>query len=231
MTIKRYSLKMDISRGAKVPQEHPHGDLLQVFEIEAATGHHIDYIIKMLSNPLQQIDLGKTPLSNSPGQPKSGDTALVSAPGYEQLVQVLRDAHDQAAYGKGKERHANNLPFHKQRMQQISEMLNSPDGMTYQVMKKVTEGLAMPELDRKVTELLGAINYLAGIVIFLRNRDGVKVDEPVVAAEATPDWLVGKGWVPTEHGTWELDRLRRKKVISHSFADAVSFQLHIDDSL
>lgn len=90
---------------------------------------------------------------------------------YHSLTRVLQRAHDQAAYGKGKERHANDLPFEKQRMQTISRLLDSPDGMAYQVVKKVTEGLTLPERERQVAELLGAINYLAGIVVFLESKD------------------------------------------------------------
>lgn len=88
--------------------------------------------------------------------------------GYEKLVAVFQAAHDQAAHGKGKERHANGLPFHKQRMQSISKLLDSPDGMAYQVVKKMTEGLQFEDHQQREKELLGAINYLAGIVIFFR---------------------------------------------------------------
>lgn len=93
------------------------------------------------------------------------------APGYERLHAVYQDAHHQAAYGKGNERHANDLPFHKQRMQTISQGLNSPDGMAYQVIKKLQEGLQMEDPGARRRELLGALNYLAGIVIFLDDRE------------------------------------------------------------
>lgn len=91
-------------------------------------------------------------------------------PGYERLHAVFRDAHDQAAIGKGDERHANNLPFDEQRMQTISQGLGSPDGMAYQVIKKIQEGLQMNDHARTRAELLGALNYLAGIVIFLDDK-------------------------------------------------------------
>lgn len=96
--------------------------------------------------------------------------SLTATPGYERLVAVLKAAHDQAAMGKGADRHANGLPFHKQRMQQISVLLDSPYGMAYQVAKKVAEGLDLPTHDRQVAELYGAINYIAGIVIFLEDK-------------------------------------------------------------
>lgn len=96
-----------------------------------------------------------------------------AVPGYEMLVAVLQDAHDQAAIGKGDERHANGLPFHEQRMQQISTQLDSDKGMAFQVCKKISEGLQFDDHQRREAELLGAINYLAGIVIYHRNRQPV----------------------------------------------------------
>lgn len=104
--------------------------------------------------------------------PSTDTQALVPTPGYERLVAVLKAAHDQAAMGKGADRHANGLPFHKQRMQQISVLLDSPDGMAYQVAKKVAEGLDLPTHERQLAELYGAINYIAGIVIFLEDKEG-----------------------------------------------------------
>ena len=106
-----------------------------------------------------------------------------AVPGYEMLVAVLQDAHDQAAIGKGDERHANGLPFHEQRMQQISTQLDSDKGMAFQVCKKMTEGLQFDDDARREAELLGAINYLAGIVIYHRLRQPV-----TVTAAVEPNW-------------------------------------------
>ena len=110
--------------------------------------------------------------------------ALIAAPGYEQLVSILKAAHEQAAGGKGAERHGNGLPFGVQPMQTISFLLHSSQGMFYQAIKKVQE--ANSQLDRaKLTgdltavtlakafaerEVLGAINYLAGALIFERSH-------------------------------------------------------------
>ena len=107
------------------------------------------------------------------------ERALRSAPGYEQLVEVFTAAHDQAAYGKGKERHANDLPFHEQRMQTISDLVGSPDGMLYQLVKKTTEGLQFDNPEKREHELLGALNYLAGIVIWLRRHETIADQERV----------------------------------------------------
>lgn len=98
------------------------------------------------------------------------DTRFTGDTGYERLAKVLQDAHDHAARGKGADRHAKDLPFDKQRMQAISHLIDSPDGMAYQVCKKVVEGLGLPTLARQKAELWGAINYLAGIVIFLEDK-------------------------------------------------------------
>lgn len=106
--------------------------------------------------------------------------------GYESLADVLQAAYDQAAYGKGAERHACGNAFEDQRMQTISDLLDSPDGMVYQLIKKTTEGLGFAEHDRREKELLGAIVYLAGIVVWYRRKhEGLPtkdyLPEPVLA--------------------------------------------------
>lgn len=92
-------------------------------------------------------------------------------PGYEKLAGVLRRAYAQAAAGKGKERHAGSRPYHEQPMQQVSQLLGSERGMAFQAIKKIREGLGLSGVDRKVSEILGAINYLAGIVIYLEGAE------------------------------------------------------------
>ncbi|HFV9797667.1 TPA: hypothetical protein ACIAOQ_001181 [Salmonella enterica subsp. enterica serovar 6,7:-:-] len=89
---------------------------------------------------------------------------------YSELVKVLHDALTQAAYGKGRERHANDLPFSQQPMNAISDLIDSPLGLVYQVCKKVVEGVNLPTHDQRVRELLGVINYTAGIVIWLNRH-------------------------------------------------------------
>lgn len=89
-------------------------------------------------------------------------------PGYEELASVLEAALEQAQSGKGHERHAYNLAFTHQRMQTISELLGSERGMAFQAIKKLTEGLDFDDPDRSEHELLGAINYIAGIIVRYR---------------------------------------------------------------
>ena len=95
--------------------------------------------------------------------------------GYEQLESILNEALEQAAAGKGKERHATGQTFEDQPMQLISKLLGDNHGLAFQAIKKVQESLRLTD-DRAIRELLGAINYIAGMVIFLRE-----------AAKSTPN--------------------------------------------
>lgn len=84
-------------------------------------------------------------------------------PGYERLADVLHRAYQQAAVGKGKERHAQGEPFHEQVMQTGAQRFGV-GALLFQAFKKSEESQRLP-VDRGVAELLGAINYLAGAVI------------------------------------------------------------------
>lgn len=90
---------------------------------------------------------------------------------YASLRNVLDRAFDQAVSGKGADRHANGLPFDQQPMQTISDSLGSPAGMLFQAAKKAQESQRLPQ-DAAVRELLGAINYLAGAVVWLERHHG-----------------------------------------------------------
>jgi hypothetical protein len=103
----------------------------------------------------------------------------LNEPGYESLAQVLRRAFDQASNGKGHDRHANQLPFHKQPMQVIAGQVG-PGFLTGQAIKKIQESQRLPE-GRDTHELLGAINYLAGVVIFLESQRHAANDAMVQA--------------------------------------------------
>lgn len=90
---------------------------------------------------------------------------------YRGLYSVLMDALDQACNGKGKERHANDKPFEEQPMQTFSDALGSPQGLGFQVMKKTAEAMGMDEPERQIRELLGAINYAAGMIIWINRNN------------------------------------------------------------
>lgn len=96
--------------------------------------------------------------------------------GYETLEEVLKDALKQAAIGKGRTRHANNRPFTQQPMQDLIRQ-HGLGFATGQAAKKAQEVHGLPTAETKIHELLGAINYLAGAVVSLRQAEGY-YDEP-----------------------------------------------------
>lgn len=94
----------------------------------------------------------------------------MNEPGYSKLAQALVAAYNQAALGKGKERHASDsVAFEDQPMSTINRQLGSIDGFIYQAHKKSLESKRLP-LERAQAELLGAINYLAGAWIELERQ-------------------------------------------------------------
>ena len=104
-------------------------------------------------------------------------TPDMDVPGYASLADVLARAYDQAARGKGKERHAQDLPFDQQPMQTISQLVGSADGLRYQAIKKIQEAPRLaPEAG--VRELLGAIVYLAGAIIHQEQRQAQEQTPP-----------------------------------------------------
>ena len=84
---------------------------------------------------------------------------------YISLRYVLELAVDQAANGKGKERHANGEPFDQQKICKISRAVGVGFALG-QALKKAEESV---RLDRNagLREILGAINYLAAAYIVL----------------------------------------------------------------
>ena len=95
------------------------------------------------------------------------------APGYDGLFNVLTRALHQAQDGKGKERHAQpGQAFEDQPIIQIGRMV----GMGFQngqAIKKMVEAqgmLARGDYNAAEREVLGAINYLAAVVIEINQR-------------------------------------------------------------
>jgi hypothetical protein len=91
--------------------------------------------------------------------------------GYDPLRHVLQLAFDQAAKGKGKERHATDKPFLEQPIMEIARMVG-PGYQLGQAMKKAQEASRLPN-ERARAELLGAINYLAAAYLLLEERAAV----------------------------------------------------------
>jgi len=88
---------------------------------------------------------------------------------YHESACALLGAYEQMALGKGRERHANDLPFVNQRMLSISRQLDDDGGMAYQVCKKTQESRAMKP-EKAVHELRGAIVYTLGMILFRAER-------------------------------------------------------------
>ena len=88
---------------------------------------------------------------------------------YASLSKVLRRAYDQAAIGKGAERHAKDLPFTQQPMQRLQELYGVGFALG-QAGKKMQESMRLPH-DAAIRELLGAINYIAGAVIHMEKEN------------------------------------------------------------
>lgn len=82
---------------------------------------------------------------------------------YSTLRNVLDRAFEQASSGKGQERHGQNLPFDKQPMQQIQDLVGEGFALG-QAIKKMQESQRLSH-DAAIRELLGAINYIAGVII------------------------------------------------------------------
>lgn len=96
---------------------------------------------------------------------------MTEAP-YEPLKAVLARALEQAAHGKGKDRHANGQPFMDQPIMTIARMVG-PGFHIGQAMKKAQEANTMAgrgHAQNAVFELLGAVNYLAAAILLIEER-------------------------------------------------------------
>lgn len=135
--------------------------------------HHINSIVKGLilaGYPLERAEYSEPKVSEEAVDPQlKAFPKFTLDEDYRSLAGILVEAYTQAQSGKGKERHANDLPFVDQPMQAISHLLDSDKGMAYQACKKIVEATNMQNLPAFEREILGAINYLAGMIIFNRN--------------------------------------------------------------
>lgn len=130
---------------------------------------------------------------------------------YQSLRNVLEAAYKQASEGKGKDRHAQDLPFQEQPMHTISNLLGTHDGLLYQAIKKCQESKRM-EFDPAIAELLGAINYIAGAVIQLQQRQAKEEAAPAVT-------LRKKAFAEAILANFEKVEARRKEQLEASKAE------------
>lgn len=96
---------------------------------------------------------------------------IMGDPDYATLAGILQAAHDQAANGKGAERHAEGNPFLDQPIMNIARMLGDTGGHAYQIMKKAQEAHRMVKRDQfeaAEREVLGIINYAAAMILLIR---------------------------------------------------------------
>lgn len=95
--------------------------------------------------------------------------------GYAPLAEVLREAYDQSARGKGKERHANSKPFLMQPIMSIGRMVG-PGYPLGQAMKKAQEAggmYARSNTPAAVAELLGVIVYTAAAIMLMKEQENL----------------------------------------------------------
>lgn len=85
---------------------------------------------------------------------------------YLPLLRTFLGALEQAAYGKGRERHANDLPFTEQPILTMARMLDSDAGLAQQVIKKTIEARSLPTKKARINELRGTLVYAAAMVLF-----------------------------------------------------------------
>ena len=85
---------------------------------------------------------------------------------YLPLLRTFLGALEQAAYGKGRERHANDLPFTEQPILTMARMLDSDAGLAQQVIKKTVEARSLPTKQARINELRGTLVYAAAMVLF-----------------------------------------------------------------
>ena len=93
---------------------------------------------------------------------------------YVSLDGVLKEAREQSSSGKGKARHADEgEAFEDQPIIWIERYFSSYQ--LGQAVKKIHESQRL-KTDQAVQELLGAINYIAARIIFLRKEDARRKD-------------------------------------------------------
>ena len=101
----------------------------------------------------------------------SSITVPAEDPAYAKLRHVLGEAYDQAAVGKGRDRHVKHeaQPFEHQPICSLQRIYGS--GYAFgQVGKKMEESMRM-DTKAAVAELYGAINYIAAAIIVLEEED------------------------------------------------------------
>lgn len=124
---------------------------------------------------LPTLDDGEWAEKSCPPLAQAGQVSSL----YAGLHGVLSDAYHQAAGGKGKERHATDDPFEDQPIMVITRLLadHPVAALGYQAVKKTVEAGRLHRTkgpDAAIRELHGAINYLAAMVIRVREMGDIR---------------------------------------------------------
>jgi hypothetical protein len=151
--------RMTVAERGGTPTPHP-----------AKRGQPVPIPAPSLTHPAHH----QTPIGYPPTN--SSEVVTLDAEGYEYLAHVLGRAFDQAAIGKGHQRHANGEPFHEQVMQDGARRFGT-GALLFQAYKKAEESQRLPH-ERAVAELLGSIVYLAGAVISLERENAKREQLP-----------------------------------------------------
>jgi hypothetical protein len=91
---------------------------------------------------------------------------------YSSLKLVLDRAFQQAAYGKGEDRHSTGQPFDEQPIVSLQFIFGT--GYAFgQAAKKMEESQRL-NVDMASKELLGAINYIAAALIYIEKKEAIE---------------------------------------------------------
>lgn len=96
--------------------------------------------------------------------------------GYSVLCRILAEAHEQAARGKGHERHATDAPWEGQPICGELWLQRHPGFAIGQARKKALEAMRLPH-DAAKAECLGAIVYLAAAAYWFEYEHNQSVED------------------------------------------------------
>lgn len=131
-------------------------------KVAAAEKQKLDEYLKRTREIAQMRKASPYPLAVE--EPEDDD-------GYDSLRAIYAMALEQAKGGKGKERHANGLPFDQQPICQGGRRFGA-GCLIYQAWKKAHETPVLLKMDngreRAIRELLGVINYAAAAILVIK---------------------------------------------------------------
>jgi hypothetical protein len=110
-------------------------------------------------------------------------------PGYEDLDRILALALEQAANGKGKERHGRKGETWDKQPIIRHQRAYGIGGVLFQAAKKMEEAMEMEDSRRARFELLGAIVYIAAAYLFLELKELEGAKTPVETDRAVTSSL------------------------------------------